>query len=114
TRDETLNEEMVGPLLGADLRWYVENIATDFFSAYHRWHPDRPKNWRFLEAKELYRRNPDDPRALERDPSLSDPAWLEEIRQRLAWTVETYAPYRPLFYNLADEPGIAETAAFWD
>ncbi|GIK98037.1 MAG: hypothetical protein BroJett029_22460 [Alphaproteobacteria bacterium] len=114
TRDETLNEEMVGPLLDADLRWYVENIATDFFSTYHRWHPDRPKNWRFLEVKELYRQNPEDPRALQRDPSLSDPAWLAEIRERLAWTVGTYAPYRPLFYNLADEPGIAETAAFWD
>lgn len=114
TSDQELLEEMVGPLLQSDLRWYVENIATDFFSTYHRWTPDRPKNWRFLEAKELYKRNPLDIRALLRDPSLSDPAWLQEIRGRLIWTVETYAPYRPLFFNLADEPGIAQTASFWD
>src|SRR5579863_950370 len=32
-------------LLDNDLRWYAENIATDFYSTYHRWAPDRPVNW---------------------------------------------------------------------
>src|SRR5690606_1066829 len=55
-----------------------------------------------------------DPRAFRREPSLSDPAWLKTIRERLAAAVDMHGPYRPLFYNLADEPGIAQTAAFWD
>ena len=114
TTDEEFFAGMVNPLLDADLPWYVENIATDFFSAYHRWDPERPKNWRFLEVRDLYAKNPLDVRALMRDPSLSDPAWLQTIRDRLMGTVERYAPFRPLFYNLADEPGIAQTASFWD
>jgi hypothetical protein len=114
TTDDEFFAGMVNPLLDADLPWYVENIATDFYSAYHRWDPERPKNWRFLEVRDLYAKNPLDMRALMRDPSLSDPAWLQKIRDRLMGTVQRYAPFRPLFYNLADEPGIAQTASFWD
>lgn len=113
-RSGALVSEFVDPLLDNDLPWYVENIATDFYSAYHRWDPERPKNWRFLEARALYAKNPLDPRALIRDPSLSDPAWLQTIRERLQATVASYARFQPLFYNLADEPGIAQTASFWD
>jgi hypothetical protein len=42
------------PLLANDLRWYLENIATDFYSPYHKWSGDRPVNWRFLEVKRPY------------------------------------------------------------
>lgn len=114
TPDQQVAGDLVDPLIDTDLPWYVENIATDFYSAYHRWHPEKPNNWRFLEVQELYRQNPDDAAAFMRDPSLSDPAWLQKIRDRLARTVDSYAPFRPLFYNLADEPGIAQTGAFWD
>jgi hypothetical protein len=96
------------------LRWYVENIATDFYSAYHRAFPDRPKNWKFLEAKRLHSKDPSGHEAFKRDPSLSDPQWLKTIHDRLVTTVRSNAPYRPLFYNLADEPGIADLSAFWD
>src|SRR5439155_5648542 len=41
--------DQVDAILDSDLRWYVENIATDFYSAYHKWTRDRPVNWRFLE-----------------------------------------------------------------
>jgi hypothetical protein len=101
-------------LLRNDLRWYVENIATDFYSAYHRFSSNRPKNWKFLEAKELYGKDPLSKNAFKRDPSLSDPAWLTTIRDRLIATARSNAAYRPLFYNLADEPGIADLSAFWD
>src|SRR5437764_799733 len=37
-----LPQREIEPLLRNGLRWYVENIATDFYSAYHRWFPDRP------------------------------------------------------------------------
>jgi hypothetical protein len=104
----------ITPLLDTDLRWYVENIATDFYSAYHRWTPNRPINWKFLAAKKLYHENLRSDAAFARDPGLSDPAWLKRIRDRLANTVHLFAPYRPLYYSLADEPGIAETSSFWD
>jgi len=102
------------PLLANDMPWFVENIATDFYSAYHRWFPDRPVNWRFLAAQDIYRLNPDDPAALRREPSLSDPRRLARIRERLIATVRAHRRFRPLYYNLADEPGIADLAAFWD
>jgi hypothetical protein len=102
------------PLLQTGLRFYVENVATDFYSAYHRWFPDRPVNWRFTEVQRRYRMNPQDPLALDRDPSLSDPRWLDRIRGRVQETVSAYDRYRPLYYDLADEPGIADLAAYWD
>ena len=41
----TVTVEAISPLLDNDMRWYLENIATDFYSPYHRWSGDRPKNW---------------------------------------------------------------------
>ena len=104
----------IEPLLDADLRFYLENIATDFYSSYHKWSGDRPVNWRFLTAQQRYQQNPVDLAALIREPSLSDPVWLEEVSARLIRNVRGLQPYRPLFYNLGDEPGIADLAAFWD
>src|SRR3984893_10364481 len=104
----------IEPLLDADLRFYLENIVTDFYSSYHRWSDDRPVNWRFLKAKQRYWENPLDLAALIREPSLSDRDWLEEVSDRLIRNVRGLQPYRPLFYNLGDEPGIADLAAFWD
>jgi len=101
-------------LLDNDLRWYAENIATDFYSAYHRWFPDRPVNWLFHDAKELYQKDPSSKEALKRRPSLSDPVWLQRIHDRLVDSVQRFSPYRPVFYDLGDESGIADLAAFWD
>lgn len=112
---DMLDPERMAPLLQNDLRWYVENIAVDFYSPYHRWFPDhRAKNWLFEVAKQRYRKNPSDLAALVRNPSLSDPSWLAKIRARLTRAVQAYAPYRPLYYSLGDETGIADLAAFWD
>ena len=111
---QLLAPENVVPLLRSKLPWYVENIATDFYSSYHRWFPDRPVNWRFVEIENLYRQNPTAPAAFIRDPSLSDPAWLAKIRDRLREMVVAHRRYQPLFYNLADEAGIADLNAFWD
>ncbi len=101
-------------LLRNDLRWYAENIATDFYSEYHRYFPDRPVNWKFVETRELYKKDRASREPLKRHPSLSDPAWLSKIRDRLVETAKFYAPYRPLFYSLGDESGIADLAAYWD
>jgi hypothetical protein len=101
-------------LLRNDLRWYAENIATDFYSEYHRYFPDRPNNWKFVETREQYKKDRASREPLKRHPSLSDPAWLSRIHDRLVETARFYAPYQPLFYSLGDESGVADLAAFWD
>jgi hypothetical protein len=106
--------DWIEPLLDTDLRFYLENIATDFYSPYHRWSGSQPVNWRFLKAKQRYWENPLDLAALVREPSLSDRNWLEKLRDRLIYNVRALQPYRPLYYNLGDEPGIADLSAFWD
>ncbi|MGC2416034.1 MAG: beta-galactosidase [Stellaceae bacterium] len=106
--------DQVGEMLDTGMRWYLENTATDFYSAYHKWSADRPVNWRFREAKQRYWANPQNVAAFVREPSLSDPAWLGMIRDRLIDNVRALRRYGPLFYSLADEPGIADLSAFWD
>ena len=101
-------------LVSNNLRWYAENIATDFYAEYHRYRRDRKQNWSFLEAKELFRKDPASKQAFKRYPSLSDPAWLQKIQQRLTESARFHSQYRPLFYSLADESGIADLASFWD
>lgn len=101
-------------LLDNDMRWYAENIATDFYSEYHRYRSDRIQNWSFLNAKELYQKNPSSLDAFKRNPSLSDPVWLAKIHDRLVESARNHSPYRPVFYSLGDESGIADLAAFWD
>ena len=55
---------------------YVENIATDFYAAYHRWRPDHPVTWAFDQVRALHRRDPADPSCLAAPP--------EPLRPRLA------------------------------
>ncbi len=98
----------------AGMRWYTENLATDFYASYHRWTAGRPVNWRFDAARALHQAAPGDPAAFQRVPSLSDPAWLDTITARLRQIAVQQAPYRPLFHNLADESGIGDLAAAWD
>jgi len=102
------------PLIKAGLGWYIENAATDFYSAYHRWTPGKPVNWRFAALQQQYRANENDLAALMRDPSLSDPAWQARIGARLTAIVRDQRRYHPLYYCLGDETGIADLTAFWD
>ena len=101
-------------MLKNNFRWYAENIATDFYSEYHRYRNDRIQHWSYLQAKELYRKDPTSIEAFKRHPSLSDPAWLSKIHDRLVESARKFAPYRPVFYDLGDESGIADLAAYWD
>ncbi len=98
----------------AGLRWYIENIATDFYASYHRYTPNKQVNWRFVAAQQQYRADPNDNTALFRVPSLLDPAWRDRIAARLIDTVHQQARYRPLYYSLGDETGIADLSAYWD
>lgn len=101
-------------LLQNDLRGYAENIATDFYSEYHRYRPDRIPHWSYLQAKQLYRADPTSKEGFKRHPSFSDPAWQQAIHDRLVESTRALSPYRPVFYDLGDESGIADLAAFWD
>ncbi|MDQ6677475.1 MAG: beta-galactosidase [Acidobacteriota bacterium] len=101
-------------LLANDMRWYSENIGTDYYSEYHRYRSDRIQHWSFLQAKDLLRKDPDSKEAFKRHPSFWDPVWRARIQERLVEAVKRNSPYRPFFYSLADESGIADLAAFWD
>jgi hypothetical protein len=92
------------------LSWYVDNIATDFYAPYHY----MSSNALFRRTRALYQANPADISAITREPSLSDPLWMQRVRTRIGQVVEAQRAYSPLFYNLADEPGIADTSAAWD
>jgi hypothetical protein len=101
-------------LNAAGMGWYLENIATDFYAPYHRYFAGKPVNWLFEAAQARYRAHPDDITALYREPGLSDPSWQRRMRDRMAATVRRHAAAHPLFYNLADEAGIADLSAYWD
>lgn len=101
-------------LIDTDMRWYVENIATDYYSAYHRYFGDRSVEWAMEEARNLYKKDPTSLEAFKRHPSFWDPYWRTEIHDRAVTTAERFAPYRPFFYSLADESGIASLDDQWD
>ena len=105
-----LPEEELKKLQDSGLRYYIENIATDFYAPYHRWTPEHAITWLFEEAQRRY----PDPSARIREPSLSDPIWIDRVRTRLKQVVQTNAANHPLYYSLGDETGIADLAAFWD
>ena len=52
--------------------------------------------------------------AFKRSPSFWDPAWRKTVHDRLVSAVQNNEPYRPYFYCLADESGIADLGAAWD
>jgi len=101
-------------LIDTNTRWYSESIATDFYSEYHRWRPDRKVGWSFDQAKELYKQDPNSLDAFKRHPSFWDPYWRKMIHDRALATAQRLAPYRPYFYSLADESGIGELEQQWD
>ena len=97
-----------------DAAYIVENIATDFYAAYHRWHPDHPPGWLFEAARQRHLAAPQDPAPFFREPSLLDPVWLDRIRTRLARHAAALVARPPLYYSLADEAGVADLASAWD
>jgi Beta-galactosidase len=96
------------------MRYYLENTATDFYAAYHRYTPGKLPNWRFTELQARYAANPSDLSVFVRDPGLSDPVWLKRIEDRLTTVVDAAKADHPIYYSLGDETGIADLAANWD
>jgi hypothetical protein len=96
------------------MRYYIENIATDFYAAYHRYTPGKRPNWRFVELQQRYQANLDDLSVFVRDPGLSDPDWLKRVTDRLTAVADVAKADHPIYYSLGDETGIADLAANWD
>lgn len=101
-------------LVQSNRRWYSEQIGTDFYAEYHRYRTDRGVDWSFEHARELYDKDPTSKEAFKRHPSFYDPVWRNRIHDRLVEVAQRNAPYRPLFYSLSDESGIANLGAQWD
>lgn len=97
-----------------NVRWYSEGIGTDFYSTYHQYRADRPYDWDLLQAEELLKQDPTSLEPFKRHPSFWDPVWRKKIHDRLVEDAKRNAPYRPVFYSLADESGIGNLAGFWD
>ena len=100
--------------IASGLPWYLENIATDLYASYHRYFLSKEVNWRYNEVVARHLSDPADLGAFIRVPSLSDTSWRDRITERLHKLAKEQARYHPLFYNLADESGIADLAAAWD
>jgi len=105
-----IDAEGLARVRAAGVPFYLENIATDIFSPYHL----AGSNKLYMAAKAEYAADPTNMAAFTRHPSLSDPDAFETLRQRLPHVVQSIAPYRPMFFNLGDEMGIAETSSNWD
>ncbi|MHC4717049.1 MAG: beta-galactosidase, partial [Planctomycetota bacterium] len=100
--------------IDANYRYYVETGATWVYSAYHMWMPDKEKTHYHKLTKAAFVKDRTNFRILERNPCLSNHA----IRRRIQWIFTNEArmhrPYRPLYYTVSDEPGIANQAAPFD
>ena len=105
-----IDADRAAALRQAGSRMYLENIATDIFSPYHM----ASSSARFTALRAAYAQNPADPSVFMRDPSLADPATMHTLQARLTEVVARMRQYQPLFYNLGDETGIAETGWAWD
>ena len=95
-------------------RYYLETGAPWIFAPYHMWMPDKEKTFYHKLAKQAFIADRTNMRILERNPCLSN----HIIQRRLEWIfthqARLHRPYRPLFYTVADEPGIANQAAPFD
>jgi hypothetical protein len=110
----TIQHTLIDPIAAAGLRYFVENITTDFFAPYHRWRPGQAVNALYDATIARWRDNPSDPTVFWREPSLVDPAWRGRVRARLIDTVRAHAKDDPLYFDLGDETGIADLTAAWD
>jgi len=95
-------------------RYYVETGAAWAFSAYHIWMPDKPKTYYFQKAREAFMKDRKNFRILERNPCLSNHITKKRIQWIFTHEARMHHDLRPLYYTVADEPGLANQAAPFD
>jgi hypothetical protein len=88
-------------------------IAKSFYSAYHT-PAQNPKNKALLDAKALYQKDRSKKDAFLRQPCLSDPAAIAAAAAAVRKAVESQMRFKPIFYDLADEAGVADLVSAWD
>lgn len=92
-------DEDFSAVLNSDFDFYVEQMAWEVFSIYHKNQP----LWRGLLAQIEFDRNNLDHWV--RKPCINDPKTDEYVREHLTHYVRLHRAFRPLFYNIADELG---------
>lgn len=90
---------------------YIDNVITPFYSPYHMWMPDKDKTFYFKLAMEHYARDRTNPENFVRTPCMADPVTLRWLERTCRIAAQRQSPTAPLWYSLADEPGIADQAA---
>jgi len=101
----------IGPQPSAidnDLAFYPDNIDYETFAYYHK------RRAEFAAMKRAWFKNPDTPTLNHRRPSLTMEGTWARARERLVGAIERARPYRPIFYNMADEIGVADQSAVSD
>ena len=87
------------PVLDNNFKFYVEQMAWEVFAIYHK---DQAE-WRALLTKAS--RDRENMELWVRSPCLNDPETVGYLRKYLTTYVREHRPFRPLFYNIADELG---------
>ncbi len=99
----------------ANYRWYVETTGTLIFAPYHMWMSDNDnKTFYFEQARKAFFADRTDRRVLERNPCLSNHLTTRLIDQMFTSAAKINRDYRPWFYTVADETGIANQASPFD
>ncbi len=94
-------------------RYYVEGGSKSIYSPYHLFINEQV-GWYFNRARDAFRKDRTNLRNLERNPCLNNPIIHREIGRIYSEPARQHRDYRPLFYTVADEPGIANQAAAFD
>ncbi|MFH1378328.1 MAG: hypothetical protein ABIH86_06210 [Planctomycetota bacterium] len=95
-------------VIDSNLDFYVDNIAWEVFAYYHK-NRDEHEMMKDLWANKPYQTNIN-----HRRWSLTCPGSYEQVRYKMKGRVEAARDYAPLFYNVADEIGIADQSAVSD
>ena len=101
----------IGPQPSAvdnDLAFYPDNIAYQTFAYYHK----RPAEHQAM--KKAWFKSPNIRTLHHRRPSLTMEGTWDRARKRLEGAIAASKAYRPIFYNMADEIGIADQSAVSD
>ena len=95
-----------GRLVANDMRFYVDQMAWEYYGPYKKDRAGfRAKMDPFL--KEWNETGVANTATLTREPCLSDPETMKRLREHLQRHVRLHAPYKPVWYNIQDEGGMA-------
>ena len=95
-------------------RFYIEGTGNWVYAPYHIFMADKDKTYYYEQAKKAFIADRTDMRILERDPCLSNHIVQDRIKAQFGGVGRLYKNYRPLYYTVADESGIANQAAPFD